>query len=451
MITPEQAAQVARRAVELVAADEAEAVVALESSALTRFANNRINQNVAEQNASVAIRAVLGKRVGVASTNRTDEASLRATADAALAAAEQAVPDDQFPGLPRPRDGSDGGGWPDRTREATARYDAEARAGAVERIVSAAVGRGLSVAGTVRASRHVLAVANSRGVDSSMALDELGATALASQTGGATGWASFVDLDAQRFDPRALGDEAAELALRSAGAGSLDPGSYPVVLAPEAVSDIVDFLGWTGCGAKSVEEGRSFMSGRIGEQLFADSISVVDDGATARALGYAFDFEGVRRQRVVLVDRGVPTTAVTDSYWAAKTGRDNTGHALSAPNPYGPMPANLELAPGDATLEELIAEVSLGVYVTRFHYVNVEDPISLTLTGMTRDGTFLIENGKLTRPLRNLRFTQSGVDALAQCRGLTRERRFVGTGESPTCVPGMLVGSFAFTGQTGAP
>ncbi len=446
MITASQASEIARRAVSLVAADEAEAVVVAENSALTRFANNRINQNVAEQNASVSIRAILGTRIGVASTNRLDDESLRKTAQAAVDAASCAVPDESFPGLPEPA--ADAPAPPDRTHPATIAFGAEERAGAVGKIVAASACRDLSAAGTVKAAQHVLAVANSKDIDAAMALSGVGSTVLSSGPEGNTGWASFVGLDAADLDAAALGTQAASIALRAEGAGDLEPGRYAVVLAPEAVSDILDFLGWTGCSAKGVDEGRSFMSGRLGEKLFHESITIVDDGRGDHAMGYAFDFEGVARQRVTLVDRGVLVQPVTDSYWAAKTGRPNTGHALPAPNSYGPLPLNLELAPGDATLEHLIGSVGRGVYVTRFHYVNVEDPISVTLTGMTRDGTFLIENGALTRPLRNLRFTQSAVDALADCRGITRDRRFVGTDEAATLVPGLLLGGFAFTGQT---
>jgi PmbA protein len=447
MITPSHASEVARDALSLVSADEAEVLVTAEYSALTRFANNRINQNVSEENASVRIRAVLGTKVGVASTNRLHHDSLRATAAAAVEAASCAVADESFPGLPTPDPKA--APPPDRTHAATRAFGAEARAEAVALIVSESAERCLSAAGTVRVAEHALAVANSHGIDTAMALDGVGSTVLSSGAEGNTGWASFVGLDAADLDARALGHDAALLAERTAAAGDLAAGVYPVVLAPEAVSDILDFLGWTGCSAKSVEEGRSFMSGRLGEKILHESISIVDDGHASHAIGYAFDFEGVPKQRVTLVERGVAIQPVTDSYWAAKTGRPNTGHALPAPNSYGPLPLNLELAAGDATLDELIGEVERGVYVTRFHYVNVEDPIAVTLTGMTRDGTFLIENGKLARPLRNLRFTQSVVDALADCQGITRDRRFVGTDEAATLVPGMLLGSFAFTGQTG--
>ncbi|MDZ4064813.1 MAG: metallopeptidase TldD-related protein, partial [Coriobacteriia bacterium] len=199
---------------------------------------------------------------------------------------------------------------------------------------------------------------------------------------------------------------------------------------------------------KAVEEGRSFMSGTSGQRLMSECVTIVDDALAAHSLGLPFDFEGVPRGRVALVDRGVIGKPVTDSYWAARTGAHNTGHALPAPNPHGPMPMNLELSAGDATIDELVGAVAHGIYVTRFHYVNVEDPVPVTLTGMTRDGTFLIENGRLTRPLRNLRFTQPMVMALAGVEGATRERRLFGSELSSSYVPALLLKSFAFTGQT---
>jgi predicted Zn-dependent protease len=258
-----------------------------------------------------------------------------------------------------------------------------------------------------------------------------------------------VSADADELAAAALGDEAATLAERSEGAGEIDPGTYTVVLAPEAVSDLLDFIGWLGFSAKSVEEGRSFMSGKTGQSVMHESITIIDDALGSHSMGLTFDYEGVRKTLVTLVENGIASRPVTDSYWAARTGTPNTGHALPAPNSYGPLPLNLEIVPGDATIDDLITSVDHGVYVTRFHYVNVEDPIPVTLTGMTRDGTFLIEKGHLTRPLKNLRFTQSAIEALTDVRGITRDRAFIGTETSPTYVPGLLLGSFTFTGQTG--
>lgn len=446
MMTPVEARELAAIAVAMTHADEAEALVVAQDSALTRFANNRISQNVSEDNVQVSVRAVMGKRVGVASTNRTDEASLRACCEAAVAAARVAPADDAFPGLPLPEPVR----TPERACEATRAFDAEARARAAGALIAESASRGLTAAGTVSRSETVTAVANSHGVDVGMATTACRATVLSmgSGEGAGSGWAAFVHRDASLLDAVALGRHAAETALASASPRDLEPGEYTVVLAPDAVADLMDFLAYVGFSAKAFHEGRSFMSGHIEDGLMTELVSITDDALAEDALGITFDYEGAPKRRVPLIEYGVATKPVTDSYWASRTGWDNTGHALPAPNQWGPMPLNLAMAPGDATLEELISRVERGVFVTRFHYVNVEDPIAVTLTGMTRDGTFLIEDGKLGAPLKNLRFTQSAVAALAHCEGVTREHRFVGTEEGAVDVPGVLITKFAFTGQT---
>jgi predicted Zn-dependent protease len=267
---------------------------------------------------------------------------------------------------------------------------------------------------------------------------------------GASGWASWLGADPAGLPAASLGDRAALLAERSVGAEPLEPGEYPVVLAPDAVADLLDFLGYTSFGARAYFERSSFIALHEGEQLFPASLTIVDDARAPETVGLPFDFEGVAKQRVALIDRGVPTGIVTDSYWAAKLDRANTGHALPAPNPWGPMPLNLAIEPGDATIDEMIGSIERGVYVTRFHYVNVEDPVEVLLTGMTRDGTFLIEDGRLTRPLTNARFTQSVVEALTGLQAIGRDRELIGTEEGGACLaPALALASWRFTGQTG--
>ncbi len=443
-LSTRDARELARKVVYMTDSDSAEVLVASESSALTRFANNRINQNVSEENTQVSIRAVLGKRQGVASTNRLDTESLQEAANAAVRAASVAPEDPAFPGLPRAELVFTGR----RTAEATREFDAEARAAAVRAIVEQSSTRGLTAAGKVRAAQHTIAIANSIGVDVAQELTGAQATVLSMGPNSGSGWASFLDIDSSKLAAEAIGAQAADLAERSANPGTLDPGDYTVVLAPEAVADIIDFLAYVGFSAKAVAEGRSFMSDKLGMKVMSELVTITDDALAPHAMGTTFDFEGQPRLRTILVKEGVAEKPVTDSYWAAKLGTRNTGHALPAPNSWGPMPINLEMAPGQTSLDELIGSVKRGVYVTRFHYVNIEDPIPVTLTGMTRDGTFMIENGRLTHPLKNLRFTQSAVEALAHCEGVTRERKFIGTEESAVFAPGLLLAKFAFTGQT---
>ncbi|MCX8006830.1 MAG: TldD/PmbA family protein [Coriobacteriia bacterium] len=451
MSAHEAAAELARRALALADGDEVEALASFEHAALTRFANNRIHQNVVERAHSVSVRVVVGGRQGVASTDRTDNEALVRCCARAREAAVHAPDDPSFPGLPDP-------GLPDASFVPAApdgpslldAFDADARAAAAVAIIAQSSERGLTAAGTVSASVTGIAVANSRGIDAAATRSAARATVLSMHETGASGWAAWLGPDAASLPADSLGDRAALLAARAVGAGPLEPGTYPVVLAPDAVADVVDFLGYTSFGARAYHERRSFVALHEGEQLFPESFSLLDDALDPATVGLPFDFEGVPKRRVPLVDRGRPVGVVTDSYWAARLARPNTGHALPAPNPYGPLPLNLAVEPGTASIDEMISGIERGVYVTRFHYVNIEDPVSVLLTGMTRDGTFLIEDGRLTKPLRNARFTQSVVEALKGLRATGRDRELVGTEDGgATLVPPLALERWRFTGSTG--
>jgi predicted Zn-dependent protease len=446
MITAGQARSSAAAAVESArraGADQAEALVIGSETALTRFANNRVHQNVASEDTALSVRAVVGTRIGVASTNRTSPEEVAACCERAVAAARLAPADPDFPGLPGPRPVTPS----DRVAAGTLAFGPSERAAAAGAIVEASASRGLTAAGGVSMSVSVVAVANSLGVDAAAPGTSSRATVLSMGEGSGSGWASFSGLDAAALDPAALGQRAADIAMRAADPADLDPGVYTVVLAPEAVADIAQFLGWYGCSARAVYEGRSFMSGHLGERVMSDLITLVDDALAPGAMGLTFDFEGQPKQRVALIERGGVGGPVTDSYWAAKTGTANTGHALPAPNSMGPLPLDIAIEPGDATAADMIASVKRGIYVTRFHYVNIEDPVRAVLTGMTRDGTFLIEDGEPGRAVKNLRFTQSAIEALGTTLAVSKERQMVGE-EGGALVPHLLLGRFTFTGQT---
>ena len=446
MIETSRAREIARAAIaaaQAAGAEQSEALVMASDDALTRFANNRVHQNVRSEDAGLSVRAVIGTRIGVASTNRTGAGDVRSCCERAVEAARHAPEDASFPGLPGPHPVTAA----DRVAPATVAFDADARAAAAGAIVDASSSRGLSAAGSVAVSHAVVAIGNSLGVDVAMPVTSARATVLSMGADSGSGWASFAAMDAATLDAAALGEEAADLAVRSARPVTLDAGDYTVVLAPEAVAEMIEFVGWYGCSAKSVEEGRSFMTGHVGQRLVSPLITLVDDALEPTCLGLTFDFEGQPKSRVLLLERGVAVGPVTDSYWAARTGRPNTGHALPAPNAQGPLPIDLVLEAGDSSAAEMIASVKRGVYVTRFHYVNIEDPIRAVLTGMTRDGTFLIENGELTRPVKNLRFTQSAIETLDTTLAVSAERRRVGS-DGRTLVPYLLLERFAITGQT---
>ncbi|HEY3317810.1 MAG TPA: TldD/PmbA family protein [Coriobacteriia bacterium] len=442
-LSREDALRLADRCLALTQADQAEVLVFSTASYLTRFADNRIHQNVGEEDLQVSVRAVLGKRVGVAGTNRMDDEGIGECCANAAIAAQNAVEDPDFPGLPAPRPLE----TPDRVRDSTLGFDAGLRADAARELIDQSRMQGLAAAGKVEASASTVAIVNSLGVRAAMPVTDVRASVLAMGETG-SGWADFAGCDADALLAGRLGEEAASLAVRAADPGALDPGSYTVVLAPDAVATMLDFLSYTGFSAKAVAEGSSFMAGRLGEKVLSERITIRDDALADDALGLTFDYEGMPKHRADIVREGVLVAPVTDSYWAARTGADNTGCALPAPNTFGPLPLNLRLEPGDASEAEMIASVERGLYVTRFHYVNIEDPTRAVLTGMTRDGTFLIEGGKLTRPVKNLRFTQSAVEALAGVLAVGRDRRYAGDEGSPPLVPALLLESFDFTGQT---
>ncbi len=441
------ARDLASRVVTECQGDEAEVLVAGGSEALTRFANNRINQNVSVDDAVVHVRAVVGKRQGGASTNRLDDASIAATCDAAYEAALHAPEDPTFAGLPEPR------AWRhvERARQSARDFGPGERAAAVARLIeasAAAPGGSFIAAGKVEVSDNVIAIASSRGVDAYASTTEFAATVLSMEPDGGSGWASFAGAGPEGFDAAQSGRDAADLARRGAGAIPLDAGEYTVVLGPEAVGEMLSMMAYTGLSAKALAEGRSFLADRIGEQLMSAQVSIVDDALAEDATGLTFDFEGMPKQRVELVSCGVARAVVTDSYWADRLGMPNTGHALPAPNAFGPYPLDLGMEAGDASIDELISQVEHGVFVNRFWYVNVGDPTSVELTGMTRDGTFLIENGRMGRPVKNLRFTQSAVEALRHVKGVSHDRRLVGDRGSGILAPALLLEKFSFTGQT---
>jgi predicted Zn-dependent protease len=267
---------------------------------------------------------------------------------------------------------------------------------------------------------------------------------------GASGYAQSTASDIRAIDPTVVGEEAAGKAERSADAVDLDPGEYPVILEEYAVATVLEYLSWMGFSALAVEEGRSFME--IGEQIMGPNVTIWDDGLDPRGLPTAIDYEGVPKRRVDLISEGVARALVHDTATAARAGTTSTGHGLPAPNAFGPIALNLFMAPGSGAKEVMAAGIERGVWVTRFHYVNVVHAKRGILTGMTKDGTFLIEDGRITRPIRNLRFTQSIPEAFSVIEAIGSETRLVAAEYSGIMarVPALRIARFAFTGATDA-
>ncbi len=433
-------------ALELVGAGEAEAIFTSRDAALTRFANSRIHQNVAEHDATLRIRVMQDGRTGVATTNRLDGEGLREVVARATAICRRATANPDASPLADPVAAiyPDGLGYV----EATAHADPSMRAAGVRSVIAAGDAAGLEVSGAFSTDASTLAVANSRGLWNSHAATQAKLLTVMLDGRGASGYAQATAADVRAIDAAMVGEEAAEKASRGVDSIDLEPGEYPVILEEYAVATLLEYLSWMGFSGLAVEEGRSFME--IGQQVMGENVTIWDDGLDPRGMPTAIDFEGVPKQRVDLITDGVARAVVYDTATARRAGTTSTGHGLPAPNVWGPIAWNLFMAPGSRSKESMLAGIQRGVWVTRFHYVNIVHAKRGILTGMTKDGTFLIEEGRVVRPIRNLRFTQSIPEAFGRIEGIGSETRLVAAEYSGifTRVPALQIGRFAFTGAT---
>jgi PmbA protein len=424
-------------------ATEAEVLAMGDDSALTRFANSEIHQNVAEQNLQLSLRFVDGRRVGVVSSNRTDDEGLRHLAERAAAVARNSAELEGWAGLPErtsiaPIDAA--------YSASTAGASPELRAEQARAVIAAADEADVVAYGSFATGTESIAVANSKGIRAAQVRTTSQLITVSMGPDGGSGYAESAAVDASTIDGSALGREASAKAKASANAVAIEPGDYPVVLEEYAVVDILDMLGYLGFSALAVEEGRSFAE--PGRRIGAESVSIWDDGRDPSGLPMAFDYEGVAKERVSLVEDGVCRDVVYDAQTAGRAGRRSTGHGLPAPNPYGPFPINMFMAAGSASRDELLGGLERGLLVTRFHYTNPVHPKLAIITGMTRDGTFLVENGKIVAPVRNLRYTQSYLDALAGVEAIGRDRKTLRGFLGGAVVPALRISAWTFTGAT---
>lgn len=432
------------------AGGEAEVALSAVTTALTRFANNRIHQNVQERDLKLRVRVARGSRIGVAETNDLSEMGIRRAAERAGELAEVQAEDPDFLGFPSqvPFEALDG------LPVGSLGFTPADRAATVAPICEGSAKAGLTAAGAFTTGITQWVVANTEGLWAHHARSLADYQAVVMGEGG-SGWASNAHLDASALDGSALGREAIEKALRAKDPGDLEPGNYAVVLEPYATLDLLQYLA-LGFSGDEIVEGRSFATDadgklRLGERLLPEALNLVDDGLCLEGLPQPFDAEGLPRSRVPLVQAGAIAGAVFDRKAAKKAGCGSTGHALAGADFFGggSYPAHLSMPAGTQSLDELIGGCERGIYVTRFHYTNRLDSRRTLLTGMTRDGTFLIEKGKIVRPLRNLRFTQSIVEALNSLEAIGRDTRLeVNWFDGGNRAPAVRLGRFHFSGRT---
>jgi PmbA protein len=447
MIEKESALRLLKNVVQESPADQTEAILLTEDSSLTRFADSAIHQHVAERNQTLILRVVLGRKIAVVTTNIFLPSSVKKSLRKAISLAKVQQPNDEFISLPGPKPIPE----IETFSENISRLTPIRKAKMIKGILTSVRGRELKASGAFSNGEVELAVVNSLGVEAYQKFSDL-FLHLIVENEKSSGYASFVARDPDQLDVDSLTQEAIR---KTSGEEpiQIEPGEYEVILEPYAVSELLSFLGYLGFHALAVQEGRSFFSNRFGEKMVDEKVTIYDDGLDPEGLKVPFDFEGIPKKRVAFFDRGVAKEVTYDSFTAGREGKNSTGHALIAPNTAGPIPINLFMKEGESSLEEMIKSVRKGIYVTRFHYTNVVEPMKAVITGMTRDGTFLIEGGEIKRPIKNLRFTESILRALSQVTAISKNRRICSEGTvysrrfiTGTVVPAVKIDGFNFSG-----
>jgi PmbA protein len=467
MLSKEQAADIFDRVRRFSSADEVEAIFTGSRFALTRFANNTIHQNVEEENSVVSIRTNFAGRTARATTNQFDDESLQRAVTASENLARVQAPDPDLLAMPDAQEANGKTGEApvapsSRFVDETAHITPADRAEVVKSIVSVAGKNKLTTAGIYSNSESEEGIFNCRGLANwhRQTLAEISITMLADDS---SGWQKANSPDVSNLDPAWLAERAAQKAVESAHPREIAPGKYTVILEPAAVLDIVGFMFWDFSGMAILDQ-RSFLNDsdndRIGSKLFGANINICDDVAHPLQAGSPFDGEGMRRRRVQLVENGVVKRVVyarataqkmKNSEYAAKVSHiEPTGHGFPLPNEVGEMPMNIVFGVPEnpRSVEKMIASTERGVLVTRLWYIREVDPYEKIVTGMTRDGTFLVENGKVQCGLRNFRFNESLISMLSNVEATSVPVRASGEESFDMVVPAMKVREFNFTEAT---
>jgi predicted Zn-dependent protease len=435
--------------------DQAQATTFLFDTALTRFANSQIHQNVASKRGGVAIKVVIGKKIGTLRVNTLEEKQIKDAVKRVVEIAKVTPPNSDFKSLPESEK------WASIEKafdSETAICSPDYRAEKVGEIIKTAHSKSRivkAVAGSLSTGSIAYAISNSLGVSAwakmsmaSVNVSVISESKVSQGFGSAEQSSRFVkDIDHIR-----VAEEAAEKSVKSINPIKISPGEYEVVLSPRAVSTFISFLAYIGFSATPYQDGESFVKYHLNEQVFDGKLSLKDDARNAETLfALPIDGEGVPKKTVHLVDKGVVSekSICYDSFTAGKEkGKKSTGHSLPPigggyPSPR-PLPINLIADVGDASVEEMISETKHGIFITRFHYTNPAEPTKAVLTGLTRDGTFLIEKGEVTKPVVNLRYTDSMLSALKDIKMVGKKREIVGE----TTVPALSLKKLRFTGVT---
>jgi PmbA protein len=411
------------RALAAAHADEADAVFLSVDQNISRFANSQLHQNMSEESASLTLRVIVDGAMGVATTTSFEQEEIEKTAEIAREAAKHSQPVPGFAGLYRDDEPLPAVHSFD---EETAKIAPAAKARALRAMFDRGAAAKIELAGSYSTGSASVACANTHGIRRDARMTHADATVIAIGAAG-SGYATGRHRRSSDLDIEALGEEAiVKATLASDRLEDLEPGTYDVILEPPALAEVFEWMNMIAFTGQSFEDGSSFFVGNVGKQVVGDNFTLADDATSY--MPFPFDLEGLPKRAVTLIDRGIVRTPVVDKAWADRLGLRATGNAWGLGSPEHGAALHLVMSGGDSSREQMIASTKLGIWVTRFNYVNgLLEPKTALMTGTTRDGTFLIRDGRVAARLPNLRWTQSMVEAFSNIEALSSERRSVGT------------------------
>ncbi len=432
--------------------DQAQVTVFLVDSSLTRYANSQIHQNVSAKRGGVAMKIAVDKRIGTIQANSLEMKQIEDAVDKAVKITKLSPPNSDFKSLPKPSSWTPiEGTFDTETAECTPDYRADRVKEAIDTAHS--VSRYVkAVAGSYSTDSIAFAIVNSLGVSAwtEITMASMDTTVI-SESGLSQGFSSEEDYSRtiESINPVKISQKAAERSVKSIDPEKIDVGEYEVVLSPRAIAGLFMYLGYIGFSARSYQEGQSFINYNLDKQVFDEKLNVTDDSRDPDALfAIPVDGEGVPKRKMQLIGDGKVSerSLCYDSFTAGKEGKESTGHSLPPIWRYfnRPIPFNMLVEPGDSSIDEMVRETKHGIYVTRFHYTNPVEPTKAILTGLTRDGTFLIEKGEITKPVFNLRYTDSMLSAFRKIPMIGKEREAT----EDIAAPAMKLEKLRFTGIT---
>jgi predicted Zn-dependent protease len=424
-----EAEQIFDKALNAATAEHTEALLHTEHGASTRFANNVITQNIEKRNSSLIVRSAFGNKCGRATTNEFTDDAIKRVVKKSEEIARASEPDTEF--MP-PLD-------PQEYKEVSAFDDGTAGFGPAQRAEAVGAGTklcakaGLSAAGSYATNADYVAVANSKGLFG-YHKESSARYICTAMTEDSSGWAESWKVTAGEVESMEATHRAIEIAQKSRAPGEVEPGKYTVVLEPAAVAEMLIFM-FMSMDAKAAHEGRSAFSGKEGSKIGIDSVNLLSRPDYPGCPGWPFQNDGLATPDLKWIDKGVVSNLMYQRFWAKKNGREPTG-----------WPTNMILEGTEKTTEDLIASVDDGLLVTRFWYIRFVNPMTLLLTGMTRDGLFRINKGKVTGSVKHMRWNESPFNVLANVQMIGKPEL---TGDYIRCfIPPLLVKDFTFSSKT---